>query len=54
MREAVTPLLPGIKGGMNLIFIARETILESPFTSIREGMLAQLVRAGLWQAGEQK
>jgi hypothetical protein len=39
---------------MNLIFIARETILESPFLSIREGMLAQLIRAGLWEAGEQQ
>ena len=49
MREAVTPLIPGIKGGMNLIFIAREPIVNAPFPGIREGMLAQLIRAGLWE-----
>ena len=50
MREAVTPLIPGLKGGVNLIFIAREPILDAPFTSIREGMRAQLLRAGLVEA----
>jgi ribonuclease P protein component len=52
MREAVTPLLPNIKGGMNLIFIAREAIIEAPFPSIREAMLVQLQRAGLFQTEE--
>ena len=47
MREAVTPLIPAIKGGTNLIFIARDPILGAPFLDIREGMLAQLQRAGL-------
>ena len=50
MREAVTPLIPAIKGGTNLIFIARDSILDAPFLSIREGMLSQLRRAGLMQA----
>ena len=50
MREAITPLIPAIKGGMNLIFIARDSIVEAPFLSIREGMLSQLQRAGLYQA----
>ena len=53
MREAVTPLIPAIKGGTNLIFIARDSILDAPFLSIREGMLSQLQRAGLMQAEEQ-
>ncbi len=52
MREAVTPLIPSIKGGTNLIFIARDTIVEAPFLSIREAMLAQLRRAGLLQTEE--
>ncbi len=47
MREAVTPLIPRIRGGVNLIFIAREPILEAPFPGIRENMLALLTRAGL-------
>ena len=50
MREAVTPLIPSIKGGTNLIFIARDTIVDAPFLSIREGMLSQLQRAGLYTA----
>ncbi len=47
MREAVTPLIPSIKDGVNLIFIARDAILEAPFLTIRDGMRAQLLRAGL-------
>ena len=47
MREAITPLIPAIKGGMNLIFIARDSIIDAPFLNIREGMLSQLQRAGL-------
>jgi ribonuclease P protein component len=54
MREAVTPLIPRIKGGMNMIFIAREPMIDTPFLSIREGMTAQLIRAGLWKAEEGK
>ncbi len=52
MREAVTPLIPSIKGGTNLIFIARDAIVDAPFLSIREAMLAQLRRAGLIKAEE--
>lgn len=54
MREAVTPLIPRIRGGMNMIFIAREPMIDAPFLSIREGMTAQLIRAGLWKAEEVK
>ncbi len=50
MREAITPLIPQIKGGMNLIFIARDSMIDAPFLSIREQMLSQLMRAGLWEA----
>ena len=52
MREAITPLIPSIKGGTNLIFIARDSIIEAPFLSIREAMVSQLQRAGLLKAGE--
>lgn len=54
MREAVTPLIPSIKGGTNLIFIARDTIIDAPFLSIREGMLSQLQRADLYLAEEKR
>jgi len=49
MREAVTPLIPMIKDGFNLIFIARDVIVDAPFLTIREGMRAQLQRAGLYR-----
>lgn len=52
MREAVTPLIPAIKGGSNLIFIARDSIIDAPFLSIREGMRTQLQRAGLIRTEE--
>ena len=52
MREAVTPLIPVIKGGTNLIFIARDSIIDAPFLTIREAMLSQLQRAGLIKAEE--
>lgn len=47
MREAVTPLIPQIKGGVNIIFIARDAVVEAPFLSIRDGMRTLLERAGL-------
>ena len=47
LREAVTPLIPGIKGHVNIIFIAREPIVEAPFLEIRRAMELTLRRAGL-------
>ena len=47
MREALTPLIPSIKGGVNIIFIARDAIVEAPFLNIRDGMRSLLERAEL-------
>lgn len=47
MREAVTPLIPAMKNGFNLIFIARSAMVDAPFSGIRESMRTQLARAGL-------
>ena len=52
MREAVTPLIPSITGGRNVIFIAREAIVEASFVEICSGMRALLSRAGLLQREE--
>lgn len=49
MREAVTPLIPAIRGGVNLIFIARDAIVDAPFLDIREAMRAQIERADLFR-----
>ena len=47
LREAVTPLLPGIRAGFNLIFIAHASLTEAPFSSIGAQMLGQIRKAGL-------
>lgn len=47
MREAVTPLIPCIRGNVNVIFIAREPIKEAAFEDIRTTMQSLLQRAGL-------
>lgn len=52
MREAVTPLIPSIKGGVNVIFVAREAVTKAPFLSVREAMATLLERAGLLRQTE--
>lgn len=47
LREALTPLIPGIKTGYNIIFIAREPLLDAPFISIGASLLGQLRKANL-------
>ena len=47
MREAMTPLIPSVKPGYNLIFIAREPILDAPFLSIRASLRSLMERAKL-------
>jgi len=47
LREALTPLIPSIRGGVNIIFIARAPIREASFLSIREAMKTSLERARL-------
>jgi len=47
MREAVTPLIPSIASGYNVIFIAREALVEASFSEIRSAMHALLARSGL-------
>ena len=47
MREAVTPLLPQIGKGFNVIFIARSAIVDAPFADLSTSMQQLLIRAGL-------
>lgn len=47
LREALTPLIPSIKTGYNIVFIAREAVLHEPFLSIRDTMQTMLRKAGL-------
>ncbi len=47
MREAVTPLIPELRSNVNLIFIARDPIVDAAFLDIRAAMQTTLGRAGL-------
>jgi ribonuclease P protein component len=47
LREAVTPFIPHIRGGVNIIFIAREPVTDAPFLSVCGAIRSLLERAGL-------
>ncbi len=47
MREAVTPLIPDIKRGYKLIFIAKHPLKDERFTAICSGMNYMLKKSGL-------
>ena len=48
LKAAFSPLLPRVKPGYNLIFIAKPTALTAPFLTMQKSMIAALVRAGVW------
>lgn len=50
MREAVTPLIPCIKPGFRLIFIARQPIVDEKLPDIRSSMKHSLKRAGCFDS----
>lgn len=45
LREALTPWLPRIKDGYNLIFIAREAVVKAEFTAVSDAVHNLLRRA---------
>ena len=47
LREAVTPLLPGIKPGYRLIFIARAAIAQASYADIVSAVRRLLDKAGV-------
>lgn len=49
MREAITPLLPQLRGGVNVIFVARAPIADAAFSDLRAGMAQLLQKAGLYK-----
>ena len=49
MRASLTPMLPHIAGGFNVIFIAKPDVLEAPFFELGKQMEALIKRAGLWR-----
>lgn len=47
LRESFGPMIPCVKTGYNLIFIAREPVVQEQFLSIQKTMRYLLRRAGL-------
>lgn len=48
LRESFRPMIPCVKSGYNLIFIAREPVVQESFQNIEKTMRYLLRKAGLW------
>ena len=46
LREVLTPLVPQLKKGKNIIVVARRTVLEEPFGSLGRSAQRALLKAG--------
>ena len=53
LRESFGPMIPCVKDGYNLIFIAREPVVGEEFTAIQSCMRSLLRRAGLLKEEKQ-
>jgi ribonuclease P protein component len=49
MRAGLSPMLPHISGGFNVIFVAKPDVLNAPFSELQKQMETLLRRAGLWR-----
>ena len=49
MREAVTPMIPDLKQGYNIIIIAKFPVVEASFTDIQDSLHSVFCKAGLLQ-----
>ena len=47
MREVVRAIIPRIKNGYHLVFVAREGIVNAEFEKLKSAVALQLERAGL-------
>ena len=54
LRESFGPMIPCVKDGYNLIFIAREPVVGEKFTAIQSVMRSLLRRANLLKTEEEK
>ena len=48
MRACITPMLPSIRGGCNLIVIAKPEVLDAPFPELQAELEALLKKSGVW------
>ena len=49
MRASLSPMLPHLAGGFNVIFVAKPEVLEAPFPELSKQMETLVRRAGLWR-----
>ena len=49
MRAALTPMLLHISGSCNVIFVAKPSVLDAPFSELGNQMETLIRRAGLWR-----
>ena len=54
LRESFGPMIPCVKSGYNLIFIAREPVVDEKFSAIESAMRSLLRRADLLKEEENK
>lgn len=54
LRESFTPLIPCLKSGYDIIFIAREPVVQAKFTDIEKAMRKLLRKAALLIEEEEK
>ena len=57
LKACFSPLLPAVKSGYNLIFIARSAALTAPFLAMQKSMVSALQKAGVYEevkAGEEQ
>lgn len=47
LRESFGPVIPCVKDGYNLIFIAREPVVDAKFTTVQDAVMNLLHRADL-------
>ena len=54
LKACFSPLLPYVKSGYNLIFIAKPPALTAPFLAMQRSMIGALQRSGVYEepAGE--
>ncbi len=49
MRACITPMLPHLAGGNNVILIAKPDVITAPFSDLQTQMETLFRRAGLWR-----
>lgn len=54
LREAVRQLNPWLIPGFDVVFLARNAILDQPYNKINEALKTLFQRANLWQNGAQR